>query len=166
MIPDLEPFEGYLARLRKADGRPSWIEYGLGAAAHATTRADCRRSKVGAALMEPDHSVTLTGYNGAPAGGPSCLLGECPRGLLSYEEIEGLTTSYDTGPGACVALHAEQNVCLRASWTQMRGSTLFSTREPCPGCRRMMTGTPLAYAIWPGTTARIVNGRFLPERWS
>lgn len=161
-----EMIEEYLERLRKADGRPSWVEYGLGMAEQAKTRADCRRTGVGAALMTPDRSIILTGYNGGPAGGPSCLLGECPRGLLSYEELEGLTTSYDTGPGACVALHAEQNVCLRASWEQMRGSTLFSTREPCPGCRRMMTGTPLSFAIWPGWTARIVNGRFLPEKWS
>lgn len=158
--------EEYFERLRKADGRPSWVEYGLGMAQQATVRADCRRSTVGAALMEPDHSVTLTGYNGGPSGGPSCLLGECPRGLLSYEELEGLKTSYDEGPGYCVALHAEQNVMLRASWEQMRGSTLFSTREPCPTCRRLATGTPLSYVIWPGFTARIVNGRFLPERWA
>lgn len=112
---ELEPFEDYLARQRKADGRPSWVEYGLGAADQARTWADCRRSEVGAALMAPDHSITLTGYNGGPAGGPSCLLGQCPRGLLSYEELEGLTTSYDSGPGYCVAIHAELHVtCVRA----------------------------------------------------
>jgi len=149
-----------------SDGRPSWREYGLGMAQQAATRADCTRRTVGAALMLADHSVVLTGYNGGPAGGPSCLKGECPRGLRSTDEVTPLVTSYDTGPGACVALHAEQNVMLRASWEQMRGSTLFITCEPCPGCQRMMTGTPLSYAIWPGWTARIVNGRFLPERWS
>lgn len=164
---ELAPFEDHLTRLRKADGRPSWVEYGLRMAGEARTRADCSRSKVGAALMTADHSIVLTGYNGSPPGAPSCLLGGCPRGLKTMEEVEPLVTSYDTGPGACIALHAEQNICLRASWEQMRGSTLFSTREPCPGCARMMTGTPLAYVIWPGFTARVgAKGSLLPERWA
>ena len=59
-----------------------------------------------------------------------------------------------TGAGACIALHAEQNALLRATWEDMFGSTIYITDEPCDGCWRMIAGTPIAWAMWPGGTRR------------
>lgn len=129
--------------------RPSWDEYGLGLAQAVAARADCTRRQVGAVVMRPDRTIVSTGYNGGPSGGPSCLKGECPRGLMTSEEVTPLTTSYDTGVGSCIALHAEQNALLRATWDEMQGATLYLTCEPCPGCARMITGTPIARVVWP-----------------
>lgn len=128
--------------------RPSWDDYGLSLAAVAASRADCTRRQVGAVLMAKDRSIVGTGYNGGPSKGLSCLKGECPRGRLTHAELPPDST-YDTGDGKCVALHAEWNVMLRASWAQMDGSTLYVTDEPCHICRNLIGGTHIATVIWP-----------------
>ena len=125
--------------------RPTWDDYGLAMAHTAALRADCTRRKVGAALMLPDHSIVVTGYNGGRSRGPSCLAGECPRGRSDVPP----DSPYDQGAGTCVALHAEWNVLLRASWAQMRGSTLYCTDPPCHLCRLLIGGTPIARVVWP-----------------
>lgn len=142
--------------------RPDWDTYGLAIAEAVALRADCTRRLVGAVIMRPDHTIVATGYNGGPAGGLSCLKGECPRG---QSNVEPLVTSYDTGAGACIALHAEQNAMLRASWDEMLNATIYITCEPCPGCARMITGTPITRVVWPEGRRRVINGRLLQE-WS
>lgn len=151
--------------------RPTWDEWGLALAAAVATRADCTRRQVGAVIMTPDHSIVSTGYNGAPPGHPGCLTaGACPRGQANREDVPGYAdprvvsgevapSSYDIGPGACIALHAEQNALLRASRADMVGSTLYITNEPCGGCWRMISGTPIARIIWPGGQAAGTGGR-------
>lgn len=129
--------------------RPSWDAYGLQLAQTVALRADCTRRRVGAVLMKADHSIVGTGYNGAPSGRPGCLsAGACPRGQSDVAP----GSSYDTGAGSCIAVHAEQNVLLRASWADQEGSTLFITDRPCDGCLRMLEGSNIARAIWPGGT--------------
>lgn len=127
--------------------RPTWDEWGLGLARAVATRADCSRRQVGAVLIrEGDHKVMASGYNGAPTGQPGCLTaGACPRGLSDVEP----GSSYDTGAGTCIALHAEQNALLRASWDDMVGCTLYVTDKPCDGCARMISGTPIVRVVWP-----------------
>ena len=135
--------------------RPTWDEWGLALAATVATRADCTRRQVGAVLMDGGHRIVATGYNGAPAGEKGCLTaGACPRGrsdVPGYDDPRG-GSSYDIGPGACIALHAEQNVIIRASHDEMLGATLYVTHEPCPGCFRMLMGTPIQRIIVPGWT--------------
>lgn len=128
--------------------RPSWDDYGLQLASAVATRADCTRRKVGAVLMAPDHSIVAAGYNGGPSKGPSCLKGECPRGRLTHDELPP-DSPYDTGGGTCVALHAEWNVLLRASWAQMVDATLYVTEEPCHICKTLIAGTKIARVVFP-----------------
>lgn len=149
--------------------RPDWDAYFLGIATAVAARADCSRRKVGAVIVGPDNRIRSTGYNGAPPGGKSCLAGECPRGL-HYEKVDaagvsccgcGDTTewpcpnaaaplsSYDTGAGACIALHAEQNAVIYAGRQACLGGTMFITCEPCDGCWRMLRASGLARVAWP-----------------
>lgn len=129
--------------------RPGWDAYFLGIAEAVAARADCTRRKVGAIIVRPDHTIVATGYNGAASGLPGCLTaGACPRGQKSAEEVAP-TSSYDTGAGKCIALHAEQNAVLRASWDQMQGAIMYVTCEPCEGCARMIAGTPIKNVVWP-----------------
>ena len=128
------------------DPRPTWDDWGVELAMTVARRADCSRRQVGAVIRRHDHRIVATGYNGAPAGSPGCLTaGACPRGRSDVAP----GSSYDTGAGACIALHAEQNALLRASWDEMWGSTLYCTDKPCEGCMRMIMGTPLAAVMWP-----------------
>lgn len=123
--------------------RPTWDAYFLGIASAVAARADCSRRKVGAVIVR-NHRIVSTGYNGSPPGGKSCLKGECPRGLSSVEPL----SSYDTGPGSCIALHAEANALLYASRDDREGSTLYITCEPCDGCLRLIRGSGLKAYVY------------------
>lgn len=129
------------------DPRPTWDEYYLSIARQVSARADCTRSKVGAIIVLGDDIVS-TGYNGAPKGEPGCLSASaCPRGQLTTVEVEP-GSSYDTGKGACIALHAEQNAIIRAG-RLCRGATLYITREPCDGCARLIRGAGITRLVYP-----------------
>jgi dCMP deaminase len=135
--------------------RPDWDTYFLEIAKAVALRADCTRSKVGAVVVR-EHRIMATGYNGYPAGSPGCLSdGICPRGQLSREELLP-GSSYDSGPGVCGALHAEQNALLYCSYDQRQGATLYITRDPCEGCTKMLSGAGLSRVVTP--TRKITYG--------
>lgn len=128
--------------------------------------ADCTRRRVGAVIVQGDR-IVATGYNGAPAGRPGCLsAGACPRGRLSYADVSA-GSSYDTGPGSCIAIHAEANALLRASWADMVGATLYVTSAPCDGCARLISATGITRVVlpehleagWPTPPVSLVDAR-------
>lgn len=127
--------------------RPGWDDYFLGIAEATSARADCHRRRVGAVLVDESRRVIGTGYNGAPSGVTGCLSGGCPRGKLSYDEVAGLA-DYDSGPGRCVALHAEVNAILYAI-RSTRGATMYINHEPCGPCLRTMAGAGIVRSVWP-----------------
>lgn len=127
--------------------RPSWDEWGLALAHTVGTRADCTRRQVGCALLDADRRVIATGYNGAPAGAPGCLSGACPRGQLTYDQVRE-HADYDTGPGRCVAVHAEMNALLWARQS-VAGATVYITHPPCPGCSKHLAAARVARVVWP-----------------
>lgn len=122
--------------------RPSWDDYFLGMAEAATRRSDCERARVGAVVVQ-NRRLRGSGYNGAPAGAPGCE--SCPRRLSDVEP----GSSYDTGAGACVALHAEENALLYTDRADRIGATLYVTREPCAGCWKLIHGAGVARVVWP-----------------
>ena len=123
--------------------RPSVDSWGLMVAAAVSTRAECTRRKVGAVLVNQAGRVIATGYNGAPAGRPSCLDGACPRGQLSYEQMPA-----DAPYTNCIAIHAELNALLHAT-RDTPGSTLYITDEPCHECRRSIAAAGVARVVTP-----------------
>ena len=125
--------------------RPTWDDYFLQIAKAVATRADCTRRQVGAVIVSEDHRIISTGYNGGPSGGPSCLAGQCPRG---WSEVAP-GSSYDTGPGTCIALHAEQNAIVYATFRELRGATLYVTAWPCDGCKRLISGVGIERVVCP-----------------
>lgn len=142
---------------------------------------DCTRRKVGALIVGPDKRFWGMGYNGARPGGPSCLAGDCPRGrhyaVKVYpcldDQPDGCRhwgcacgnawpcadavepgSSYDTGPGACIASHAEANAVAdaqRKGGGTLADAVLYVSCEPCEGCVRHIRNTTQIAAIrWPG----------------
>lgn len=126
--------------------RISWSRYFLGVAQAVSARADCTRRQVGCVLVK-DNRIVSTGYNGAPAGQPGCFSdGACPRG---HSDVDP-GSSYDTGPGTCIAIHAEANALLYANRDDTRGAVAYVTDVPCDGCTKLLAGAGVAMAVWPG----------------
>lgn len=123
--------------------RPSWDEWGLGLANAASMRGDCKRRRVGAVILDKAHRIAGGGYNGSYSGGPSCLAGECPRAESGVEP----GSSYDFGPGMCVAVHAEINAVFDVP--KERRYTLYCTDAPCAGCTKQLRNSGLVRVVWP-----------------
>lgn len=126
------------------DLRPSWDDYFLGIADAVAQRADCTRSLVGAVLVDENHRIVSTGYNGAPSGVPGCLTSSaCPRGRLSYDDFPP-GSEY----GNCIAFHAEHNAILYAEPALRAGTTLYITRRPCTGCHQLILAEGVSRVVW------------------
>ena len=131
------------------DTRPGWIEFFLNVASAISTRADCTRRQVGAVLVDSNHRIISTGYNGAPSKHPGCLDGHCPRGQKSVDEVAPLSDYSEVGgAGFCIAVHAEANAILYAS-RDTKGASLYITCEPCADCRRLIAGAGIVSVDWP-----------------
>ena len=123
--------------------RPEWDAYFLGITKAVAARADCRRAQHGCIIVK-DKRIVSTGYNGSPVGGPSCLAGECPRGLLSNEQCRSLS-SYEN----CVAIHAEANAIAYANRSDTVGATLYVTGIQCDMCRKLTMAAGINRVVWP-----------------
>lgn len=134
------------------DTRPDWDTYFMDIAATVADRADCTRRQASAVVVK-DRRIKSTGYNGAPEGAPGCKsAGACPRGRLSTEELAAYS-SYDAGPGFCIAVHAEANALLEAGREAARGATLYTWSStangaPCAGCRRLILGSGISRLVY------------------
>lgn len=135
--------------------RPGWDEYFLGIVDAVRARADCRRARHGCVIVK-DNRIVATGYNGAVSGGPSCLAGECPRGLLSPEQQAHLTPDYSN----CVALHAEMGAVAYASRKDTEGSTAYISGSPCDMCGKLLLAAGIVRVVTP--TSELVA---TPKGW-
>lgn len=127
---------------------PDWDDYFLGLAKSASVRAKCRRRKVGAILVGPDNHISSTGYNGHPVSGSErdCLSGGCPRGLMSKTVVSPYS-SYDSGPGICIAAHAEANAVARRK-ERVENCTIYVTDKPCFSCTKTIMANGVIRAVW------------------
>lgn len=125
--------------------RPTWEEWALAVARAVSLRGDCSRRQVGAVVFDSSWRVLSVGYNGVAPGAVGCLAGGCPRALSGVAP----GSSYDTGPGSCVATHAELNALLFSDPVRRQGGTLAVSEEPCDGCSRPIALSGVARVIWP-----------------
>lgn len=131
-----------------SDDRPTWHEYFLAVADVVSIRADCRRRRVGAIVVSPEHRIIGTGYNGVRTGSEGCLQGACPRGLLSYDQIAEFSDYSDPkSPGYCISTHAEENAKQQAG-LGCHGATMYVTCQPCPACFKAIRNSGLDFLIY------------------
>ena len=139
-------------RQREGDqfDRPDWDSYFFGIAKAVAARADCRRARFGAVIVDVGHRVVATGYNGSPPGGQSCLSGECLRGLKSKAELPPGTPDYSD----CIALHAETNAIANADAWRCAGSTIYiaslgdTAYPPCDMCAKLIRAAGIVRTVW------------------
>lgn len=106
---------------------------------------------IGAVIVK-DKRVMTTGYNGAPAGLPTCKeRGECLRRKLGVAS--------GTHAEICYAVHAEQNAIIQAArlGTVLDGATLYCTHQPCVICAKMIINAGIK---------RIVYGEGYPDEFA
>ena len=111
--------------------RLPWPDYFMNITYLVSERSTCTRSRVGAVAVK-DKRILATGYNGAPAGVPHCLVVGCLReqlGIPSGQRHE-----------ICRGLHAEQNVIIQAAvhGINIQGAELYCTTHPCVLCSKML----------------------------
>lgn len=120
--------------------RPDWDLYFLGIAEAVSARADCRRATIGCVIVDTQHRIVSTGYNGAPAGSDkSCLSGDCPR---ADSGVAHLTPDYSN----CISIHAEANAIAYADSLRTRGSTIYFSGDlpPCDMCAKLLRAAGIA----------------------
>jgi dCMP deaminase len=109
--------------MRKKNKRPPWDEYFLQIADLVSSRATCRRLKVGAILVK-DRKIISTGYCGAPKKIPDCFEVGC---LMRNDH--------------CVrTVHAEVNTVAQAAYhgVSTKDSTLYANWLPCYNCAKVL----------------------------
>jgi len=143
--------------------RPDNDEYFLLGAAWASLRGDCRRSKVGALLVNGNPPrVVGTGYNGTRKPKErGCLDGACPRGLLDQSTFPPGGVFVQMTDAICTAKHAEENaITYRVG--DAAGATLYITRQPCSACIGLASRFAVARIVWSEHADGIVDGDICP----
>ncbi|MFA6405260.1 MAG: deaminase [Candidatus Paceibacterota bacterium] len=119
----------------------------------AGVRSSCLVRQVGASLVKGKR-IVASGYNGAPKNVITCLdKGECYYQRLAYDDsLKGhgdFTVLKEERKQFCSAIHAEQNAlnqCLEHG-VEPKGSTLFVTNDPCPGCTKNIIQAEVAKVV-------------------
>lgn len=128
-----------------APERIGWDSYFLGIAEAVSKRGDCSRRQIGAVAVDKDRRVVSVGYNGVRPGAVGCLAGGCPRAQSSIAPGD----NYNDLAFPCIATHAEASALLYADFGRLKGGTVYSSAEPCPGCRKLLQAVPILRAVWP-----------------
>jgi dCMP deaminase len=85
-------------------------------------------------------------------------MGACPRARSDVAP----GSSYDTGSGSCIAIHAEANALLYADRDKCEGATIYCTDEPCDGCLRLIVGAGVTRVMTPSDKGLIFDGTWVP----
>ena len=117
------------------ESRPAWDDYFGKIAEVVSSRATCKRRKIGVVIVDKEHHIISTGYNGSPPGLPHCD----DAGHLMEE-------------GHCVrTIHGEHNAVLQAAaqgGTSTRGSTLYTKYVPCIHCCKYMVAAGIVRVVY------------------
>lgn len=117
--------------------RPDWDQYFLDMLPAVAARGTCDRKRVGAILVDEDHRITATGFNGAPRG-----LGHCDDPAVGHlmKEIDGRESCIRT-------LHAESNAIDYAG-RDAEGCTLYITCTPCYDCAKRIINVGIVRVVY------------------
>ncbi len=118
--------------------RPTWDEYFLDLAELISRRSPDPNTKHGCVLVDPDHRVISTGYNGPVQGLPN--------------EMVPLTRpdKYDW------FIHAEDNA-VAFSRCDMRGGSAYVTGPPCASCFRRLLQVGIRRIVHAGRQSACIS---------
>ena len=104
----------------------------------ASLRSTCLSRQIGAVIVDCNHHLLSTGYNGPAKGQRDC--NPCKR------------SHTDSGQGLdqCMAIHAEQNALLQCP-DILRIDTVYVTISPCFTCTKLLLNTPCKRIVYMNT---------------
>ena len=121
--------------------RPSWDEYFAQIVEDISTRSTCFRRQVGALIVNADHEIVASGYNGNVRGYPHCEQIGCIKEEMGFKSGEGNDW--------CTAVHAEQNALLQ-SGKLSRDATLYVNAFPCKISARLIVNAGIKKVVISG----------------
>lgn len=101
-------------------GRPDWDSFYISLCFMIARRSIDPRTKHGCVIVDKNHRILSTGYNGPPPGLDDSKLDLSPPG--KYKIME----------------HAESNAILNSKGANLEGSTFYITGTPCAPCFRQI----------------------------
>ena len=104
--------------------RKSWDTYFMQITEIVASRSTCDRAFVGCVLVNKDHRIVSTGYNGSVAGNPHC------------DDV-----GHTMRDGHCIAtIHAEMNALLYCAKEGIptRDTVCYVTHFPCLNCTKAL----------------------------
>lgn len=107
--------------------RPDWEVYFMDLALQTSSRSNCMKRRVGAAIVKNRRVVSL-GYNGTSSGALNCHEGGCFRCNANTRRGESLD--------ACFCIHAEESALLHCDASTCEGAEIYTTVFPCRLCSR------------------------------
>lgn len=136
--------------------RPTWDQYFLDIALAVSKRATCSRLQCACVIVNEDHQIVATGYNGAPAG-----LRHCDHRVREQVVIGLNCTTMFEGPGdmenghCSRAQHAERNAIAQAAkhGVSVKGATCYTSGTPCLDCARLLVSAGIKRHVF-GLTYR------------
>lgn len=121
--------------MSKREDYISWDEYFMSVAALSSMRSKDPNTQVGACIVNSDHKIVGTGYNGFPIG--------CSDESLPWDRTgDPLDTKY---PYVC---HAELNAILNSISRDLRGCTLYVVLFPCNECAKAIIQSGIKEVVY------------------
>ncbi|MBU0761474.1 MAG: cytidine/deoxycytidylate deaminase family protein [Candidatus Altiarchaeota archaeon] len=121
--------------------RPPWDEYFAKVVGDIALRSTCYRRQIGALVVNADHEIVSSGFNGNVRGAEHCDVIGCIKDEMGLKSGEGNDW--------CTAVHAEQNALLQAGKLS-RGSTLYVNAFPCKVCARLIINAGIKKVVISG----------------
>jgi len=116
--------------------RSSWTETWMEVSKTIAKRSKCDRAQVGAVIVDKNHRVIATGYNG-PASGLFKYEGNCTNWCERAKNGQTTENTYDT----CPSIHAEANALLYVDRSAIEGATIYITHPPCFSCAKLISNS-------------------------
>ncbi len=110
-------------------------QYFLEMAELVARRSTCIRRAVGAIIVDREHRVLSTGYNGVPRNLDHCTERACP----GAGDPKGDTSR-------CEAVHAEVNAVLQCNAIRY-AHTIYVSCTPCFVCAKMIANTEIKRVV-------------------
>jgi len=111
----------------------NWDEYFMSVAYISSLRSKDPRTQVGACIVDTNHRIISTGYNGMP--------NNCNDSEMPWESKEGLEGKY------LYVVHSELNAILYAK-NDLNGCILYSTLFPCNECAKTIVQSGISEVVY------------------